>query len=225
MYPWWGKAVCHRSHVGKHCTDELHSHRLLQRWEMNRCDPGTWKKQTDLITTSLALSFSRRNEAQVVETQENKSDHKWFGFFISLFASPEKHLFQLPGYHGNKGGSSSVEHVQLHIGRHDLCGDICVCGHASPTATTEHPGIQTMDGLVNMNEVLGLSGTVGFFAADTDWYSFRNQWDPSLQYQVCTITARKIIIILLNKIHTIILSLLSHGLIKKTNKTWTTWFQ
>lgn len=64
-----------------------------------------------------------------------------FASFMSLFVSPEQPLFQLSGYHGKEGGSPSVEHVQFHIGCHDLCGDICVCSHTGSTAATEHPVI------------------------------------------------------------------------------------
>lgn len=82
-----------------------------------------------------------------------------------LLPSPEQHLFQLSGYHSNKRGSPSVEGMEFHVGCHDLCGDICICSHTSPTAATEHTEhliSQTMNSFINTAEIflLGLRNRV-----------------------------------------------------------------
>lgn len=57
------------------------------------------------------------------------------GLTVSL--SPEQHLFQLSGYHGNKWGSTRVEHVEFHIGRHDLCSYLCIRSHTGSAAAAD----------------------------------------------------------------------------------------
>lgn len=79
-YPWWGKAVCHRSHVGKHCTGEHQSHQLLRRSETNRHDLGTCKiRQTSLRHAAFSLSMggTRKTSAWTcVDVYEHRNPRK-----------------------------------------------------------------------------------------------------------------------------------------------------
>lgn len=155
-YPWWQKAVCRRSRVGKHCTGEHHSHRLLRRSEKNQRDPGTCKAKQ---TTTCCLLLRGSNGPNWT-WQDTSVDLKWKLHMrswpsLSQLHSPEQHLFQLLSYHGDERGPPSVEHVQLYVGCHDLSGNLCVCSHASTTAATEHMGhlftVETVDSVRKMS--------------------------------------------------------------------------
>lgn len=63
--------------MGKHCTGELRLHQLLQRSEMNRCDPDTWKsRQISLQHHAFSLSVEGIKNVVCVDVDEHRHSRK-----------------------------------------------------------------------------------------------------------------------------------------------------